>query len=235
MYTVLRPTPFSIGFAELSIPAQTGVFPPSGLGIKRSLPIRAIVGGVVGGVVVVVLLVVCIMRRRKAAQVDSESNPTPAPEPAVDMGSQQVQIKEAPPPSSPIVPEVESVLPFTVSSAPVQVAHQPQPQSPTRTILSTLKAGQTSAAQHSGATYTASDVLVRNSDGLQQLSPGLERPDSSWSLWSSPTHAVERIQEVHRGPYSDTSPASITSDTAHDEDADANADLGAPPRYQKYV
>jgi hypothetical protein len=193
------------------------------------------VGGVVGGVVVVVLLVVCNVRRRKAAQVDSESKPTPVPGPAVDLGSQTVQTNEAPSPSRPNVPQVEYVLPSTVSSVPVQVAHQPQPQSPTRTVLSTMKAEQTSAAHHYGATYTASDALVRNSDGLQQLSPRLERPDRSYSSWSSPAHVADGTQEVHRRLDSSISPAGITSDSAHDEDVDSAADLGAPPRYQENV
>ncbi|KAJ7899661.1 aspartic peptidase domain-containing protein, partial [Mycena leptocephala] len=65
VYSVFQPNPFSIGFAKLSIPAQTGVFPPSGSASKRSVPRGAIVGGVVGGVVVVVLFVVCNVRRRK--------------------------------------------------------------------------------------------------------------------------------------------------------------------------
>ncbi|KAJ7718301.1 aspartic peptidase domain-containing protein [Mycena olivaceomarginata] len=222
VYSVFQPNPFAIGFAELSIQAQTNVFTPSAS--TRPPPLGAIVGSVVGSVVVVGLLVVCTVRRRKAARVYSESKPTPPPGLAADLGSQNIEVTEMSSPSSLTVPQVEFVPPSAGSSVPVPVACQPQPQSPTRTALSTMKAEQTSAVHHYGAMYTASNVL---------LSPGYQGLDRSYSLWASPTHAVDEIQEVYGVPYSLTSPTSITSDTPHNEDAHVNADLGTPPpRYQ---
>ncbi|KAJ6533037.1 aspartic peptidase domain-containing protein [Mycena capillaripes] len=129
--------------------------------------------------------------------------------------------------SSPITSHVEYFRTSTVSSGRIE------PPSLTRS-LSIMKQEQTAAAHYRGSSHTASDVLVRTSDGLQ-LSPGFETQESgSWPGQgnASGIGVADGIQEVHRASHVD---AGAGSGSGTKKTQDDDADSVSPPTYQRYA
>ncbi|KAJ6533160.1 aspartic peptidase domain-containing protein [Mycena capillaripes] len=94
-----------------------------------------------------------------------------------------------------------------------------------------LGVAETAAAHYRGSSHTASDVLVRTSDGLQ-LSPGFETQESgSWPGQgnASGIGVADGIQEVHRASHVD---AGAGSGSGTKKTQDDDADSVSPPTYQ---